>query len=158
VKYDDEIARIEDRLRRSIQGEAWHGPALNELLKDVTAAEAAAKPIPDAHSIWEILLHIITDQELVLERLAGKPASYSGEQDWPPVRDESSGAWSSAIRSLNDTTARLSKAILELDATQLDKSIVEGFSSIYVTLHGDVQHNLYHTGQIALLKKAVRSA
>ena len=154
----NEIARIEDQLRRSIEGDAWHGPALNELLKDLTAAEAAAKPIPHAHSIWEILLHIIGDQQLVLERLAGKPASYSGEQDWPPVRDESSAAWSSAIRSLNDTSARLSKAILELDATQLDKPIVEGFSSVYMTLHGDVQHNLYHAGQIALLKKAIRSA
>jgi hypothetical protein len=89
----------------------------------------------------------------VLERLAGKPASYSGEQDWPPVRDQSSAAWSSAIRLLNDTRARLSKAILELDATQLDKPIVAGFSSVYMTLHGNVQHNLYHAGQIALLKK-----
>ena len=153
-----EMERIEDQLRRSVEGEAWHGPALNALLKDVTAEEAAARPIPDAHSIWEILLHIITDQELVLERLAGKPASYSGEQDWPPVRDQSSAAWSSAIRSLNDTSARLRKAILELDSTKLDEPIVEGFSSVYITLHGDVQHNLYHAGQIALLKKAVRSA
>jgi hypothetical protein len=153
-----EIERIEDQLRRSIEGDAWHGPALNELVKDLTAAEAAAKPIPDAHSIWEILLHIISDQEVVLERLAGKPASYCGEQDWPPVRDQSSAAWSSAIRLLNDTRARLSKAILELDATQLDKPIVAGFSSVYVTLHGNVQHNLYHAGQIALLKKAIRSA
>jgi uncharacterized damage-inducible protein DinB len=152
-----EIERIEDQLRRSIEGDAWHGPALNELLKDLTAAEAAAKPIPHAHSIWEILLHIITDQELVLERLGGKPASYSGEQDWPPVSDESSAAWSAAIRSLNDTNARLRKAILKLDATQLDKPIVEGFSSVYMTLHGDAQHNLYHAGQIALLKKAIRS-
>ena len=153
-----EIERIEDQLRRSIQGEAWHGPSLNELLNDVNAAEAAAKPIPDAHSIWEILLHIISDQELVLERLEGKPASYSGEQDWPPVREQSGAAWSSAIRLLDDTSARLRKAILELDATQLDKPIVEGFSSVYMTLHGDVQHNLYHAGQIALLKKAIRSA
>src|ERR1041385_2923573 len=153
----NEIERIEDQLRRSIEGEAWHGPALNELLNDVTAEEAAAKPIPDAHSIWEILLHIITDQELVLERLAGKPASYSGEQDWPPVREESSAAWASTIRSLNETSARLRKAILELDVTRLDKPIVEGFSSVYTTLQGDVQHNLYHAGQIALIKKAIRS-
>ena len=68
-----EIERIEDQLRRSIEGDAWHGPALNELLKDVTAEEAAAKPIPHAHSIWEILLHVITDQELVLERLPESP-------------------------------------------------------------------------------------
>jgi len=67
----NEIMRIEDQLRRAIEGEAWHGPSINELLQDVTAGEAAAKPITHAHSIWEILLHVISTQEIVLERLAG---------------------------------------------------------------------------------------
>jgi len=154
----NEIVRIEDQLRRSIEGEAWHGPSINELLQDVTAGEAAAKPITHANSIWEILLHVISTQEIVLERLAGKPATDYGENDWPPVRNESSAAWSSALRSLSDTSARLRNAVLELEARHLDEPIVEGFSSVYVTVHGTVQHNLYHGGQIALLKKAIRSA
>ena len=53
-----EIERIEDQLKRSLEGEAWHGPALEELLADVRAEQAAAKPVPPAHSIWEIVLHI----------------------------------------------------------------------------------------------------
>lgn len=154
----NELERIEDQVRRSIEGEAWHGPSLMELLRDLTADEAVMKPIRDAHSIWEIVLHVITDAELVLERLAGKPASYSGEQDWPPVREKSNEAWSSAIKSLQNASARLRKTILQLDAAGLDEPIVEGFSSVYVTLHGTLQHNLYHAGQIALLKKIIRSA
>ena len=60
-----EIERIEDQLKRSLEGEAWHGPAVEELLVDVTAGQAAAKPAPSVHSVWEIVLHIISTQQLV---------------------------------------------------------------------------------------------
>jgi uncharacterized damage-inducible protein DinB len=153
-----EIARIEDQLRRSIEGEAWHGPSLNELLGDLTPAEAATVPIAGVHSIWETTLHVTITLQLVLERLEGKPAAYSGQQDWPPVGDPTSAAWSAAIRSLNDTATRLRGAMLQVNAARLEEPICEGFSSIYVTLHGTVQHNLYHAGQIALLKKTIRHA
>jgi uncharacterized damage-inducible protein DinB len=153
-----EIDRIEDQLRKSVEAGAWHGPSLNELLNDVTPAEAAAAPVKGAHSIWEITLHVTITLQLVLERLEGKPAAYSGQQDWPPVGDPTNAAWSSAIRSLNDTATRLRGAMLQVNAARLEEPIGEGFSSIYVTLHGTVQHNLYHAGQIALLKKTIRYA
>jgi len=152
-----EIERIEDQLRRSLDGEAWHGPALRELLVDVTAEEAAAKPLANAHSIWEIVLHIISAQRLVSERLKGKPTVLAAEEDWPTIPEESAAAWSTTIQELHDTNERLRQAVLQLGDARLDKPIVEGFSSIYVTLHGTVQHNLYHGGQIAVLKKALRA-
>jgi uncharacterized damage-inducible protein DinB len=153
-----ELARIEDQLRRSIEGEAWHGPSLNELLGDLTPAEAAAAPVAGAHSIWEITLHVMSTLQVVLERLEGKPAVYSGRQDWPTISEKTAVGWSSTISSLNDTSARFRGTVLQAAATRLDEPIVEGFSSVYVTLHGTVQHNLYHAGQIALLKKTIRSA
>jgi hypothetical protein len=64
-----EVERIEDQLRRSLEGEAWHGPELLELLQDVSADEAAAKPLPSVHSICEISLHIIHWEELILSSL-----------------------------------------------------------------------------------------
>src|SRR5437764_6919973 len=54
----NEVERILDQLKRAFEGNAWHGPAVEEVLADVTAEQAAAKPIPDAHSIWELTLHI----------------------------------------------------------------------------------------------------
>jgi hypothetical protein len=84
-----EIERIEDQLKRSLEGEAWHGPAVEELLSDVTAERAAAKPAPSVHSVWEIVLHIISDQRLVCERLQGKPTVLPAEEDWPPITDQS---------------------------------------------------------------------
>ena len=53
-----EAARIADQLRRAFDGTAWHGPSLMELLDDVDAATAAAKPLAKVHSIWELVLHV----------------------------------------------------------------------------------------------------
>jgi uncharacterized damage-inducible protein DinB len=149
-----EIERIEDQLKRSLEGEAWHGPALQELLVDVTAEQAAAEPAPSVHSFWEIVLHIIGTQRLVCERLQGKPTVLPAEEDWPRLPNPSEAAWTGTKQELHDITERLRQAIRPLDESRLEEPIVEGFSSIYVTLHGTVQHNLYHGGQIAVLKKA----
>ena len=51
-------ACIADQLRRAFLRDAWHGPAVLELLADVDAETAAARPIPSVHSIWELVLHI----------------------------------------------------------------------------------------------------
>jgi len=144
-------------LKRSLEGEAWHGPALEELLLDVTAERAAVKPAPSVHSIWEIVLHIISTQRLVCERLQGKPTVLPAEEDWPPNTDQSEAAWAGTKRELREITERLRQAVRLLDESRLEEPIVEGFSSIYVTLHGTVQHNLYHGGQIAVLKKAFQT-
>jgi uncharacterized damage-inducible protein DinB len=150
-----EIERIEDQLGRSLEGEAWHGPALRELLLDVTAEEAAAE-LPGVHSIWEIVLHIIGSERLVCERLQGKPTILPPEEDWPSVLDKSDTAWRNTVKALEVIHGTLRRAVLRQLDSQLEEPIVEGFSSLYVTLHGTVQHNLYHGGQIAALKKAHR--
>jgi len=89
-----EIERIADQLRRAHEGEAWHGPALNEILKGVTAEAAARRPIASAHSIWEIVLHVGVWESVVRRRLSGEViGDLPPEQDWPAVRETSEGAW-----------------------------------------------------------------
>lgn len=73
-----EAARIADQLRRAFDGSAWHGPALLELLKDVDSAAAAAKPLPEVHSIWELVLHIAVWDDAGLRRLDGENGSLRG--------------------------------------------------------------------------------
>src|SRR5437868_13624756 len=77
-----EVDRIEDQLRGSLHGDAWHGPALHELLADVAASEAALKPLSAAHSIWEIVLHIIAWERVVYNGLTEKENSHAGKNDW----------------------------------------------------------------------------
>jgi uncharacterized damage-inducible protein DinB len=80
-----EVERIVDQMRRSFYGKAWCGSALHEVLADVTAEEAAAKPIRDALSIWEMVLHLAAWKGEVRQRLAGERVRLPAEGDFPPM-------------------------------------------------------------------------
>jgi len=151
-----EVERIADQLKRAHEGGAWHGPSVRELLADVSAEQAAARPVEGAHSIWELVEHIEAWERAILRRLGGDPSKiYNTEEDWPPTRDASEDAWRRTQKKLADTDAALRDAALRLDDAQLDEPIIAEMSSRYVSLHGAVQHTLYHAGQIALVKKAL---
>ncbi len=151
-----EAERIADQFRRAHEGDAWHGPSLKELLQDVTAGEASARPVAGAHSIVELVLHIAAWERVARRRLEGDAAQiYNTPEDWP-AGDVSEEAWREALKTLVEENEKLRASILPLDDAKLDEPIYEGMSSIYVTLQGVVQHSLYHAGQIAVLKKAMR--
>ena len=153
-----ETLRIADQLRRAFEGEAWHGPSLLEILRGVSAAGAAARPLPKSHRIWEIVLHIAVWDDAARRRMAGEVVQPTPEQDWPAVGETSPAAWERTLDHLKRTHDALVEAVAAFsDARLLDR--VPGkepdFYSFYYMLHGIVQHELYHAGQIALLKKAV---
>jgi uncharacterized damage-inducible protein DinB len=150
-----EVERIADQMNRAIAGEAWHGPAVMEILQDVTATEAAARPFAGAHSIWELALHITAWLHAGGARLSGERAQLSDVEDWPAVGDTDEKAWAGTKADLSQANEQLCAAISTLDESRLDQPIIEGMSTVYVTLHGIVQHTLYHAGQIAILKKAL---
>jgi uncharacterized damage-inducible protein DinB len=148
-----ETLRIEDQLNRSFRGEAWHGPCLQELLRDVTFEQAAARPVPAAHSIWEIILHITGWVEIARRRLDGEPFEPTPAQDWPAVPPASEAAWKLALGNLEGAHEKLRGAVAACDPTRLDQRCAGKPYTIYFLLHGVIQHNLYHAGQIAILKK-----
>jgi len=154
-----EIERISDQFRRAFDGNAWHGPSVIALLEGVTAAQAASRPIPAAHSIWQLVSHIAAWERACLRRLNGDPAQLTDEEDWPAVSDISEVAWQKTKDELVATHQQLLDKIGGLDDARLNQPIINDpsttYSSVYVTLHGGVQHDLYHAGQIAILKKAV---
>ena len=149
-----EIERLVDQLNRAFIGEAWHGPAVIEILEGITAPQAAAHPVVGGHSIWELALHITAWTRAGSRRLQGDRAQLSELENFPPVTDLGERAWEEARESIKAAYEDLRGAILLLDDSRLDQPIMEGMSSVYVTLHGVIQHSLYHAGQIAILKKA----
>lgn len=149
-----EVERIRDQFTRVWEGDPWHGPNILEILGALTAAQAMARPIVGAHSIWEIVLHMRLVHELVIDRLRGNPAKHSDTASWPKVEDDDGTAWAAAQGGLVVTCRTVLDEIARLDDTALHEPILEGFSTRYDTLHGLVQHDLYHAGQIAILKKA----
>jgi uncharacterized damage-inducible protein DinB len=150
-----EAARIADQLKRSFDGDAWHGPAVKQLLEGVSANDALARPIPGAHNIWELTVHIGAWENAGLRRLNGDRAELTDEEDWAAVNEKSEEAWNQIKSKLETEHTKLVQAIEGLDESRLDEPILEGMRSVYITLHGVIQHNLYHAGQIAILKKAL---
>jgi len=151
-----ESARIADQLRRAFDGDAWHGDSVFEILQGVTATHAAARPIKNAHTIWELVLHIAAWDNAVLQRLDGVAVELSDAQNFPPVKDASETAWRKALAEVRRVHDELVEAVSVLSDSRLDE-IVPGKEgahyTFYYMLHGVAQHELYHAGQIALLKK-----
>jgi uncharacterized damage-inducible protein DinB len=150
-----EVARILDQLDRGFAGEAWHGPALQELLDGVSAEDASKHPVSGAHSVWELVNHIAAWNLIVRHRVAGESVEVTPEMDWPPVWEISEVAWTRALDHLKESRDLLRGTIQQLRDEQLNQQVLGEKYSIYVMLHGLVQHDLYHAGQIAILKKGV---
>ena len=153
-----ETARIIDELRRAFDGEPWHGDSLFKILEGVDAAKAAKRPLGNAHSIWELVLHIAAWESVVRRRMTGVAVKLSATKNFPRVDDNSPAAWQRALTHARETREELIAAVKAFPEASLRKPVpgkqAEGAHYTFsFMLHGLAQHAAYHAGQIALLKK-----
>lgn len=154
-----ESDRLADQLERSFRGGAWHGPALEETLAGVDAATAARRLVPDAHTIWEIALHAGAWMDVARHRVAGEPADeLSPELDWAAPTELSESGWRATLARLEEAHSSLHAAVIELDDDRLGDPVAGSDPTVRGLLLGVLQHNVYHAGQIAILKKAGAAA
>jgi len=161
----NEIVRIIDQLEREHSGDPWHGSPLSQILDGVSPTAASARPVPGAHSIWELVLHMAAWKNEVRHRLAGSPAAEPPEGDWPAVGEVNEVAWMQARERLDLAHRLLVSAIREFPEARLyeatndhrDRALGIGVT-YYELLHGLVQHDVYHAGQIAVLKKGLQQS
>jgi uncharacterized damage-inducible protein DinB len=144
---------IADQLRRAFEGDAWHGPALLELLRDMDAATAAAQPLSDVHSIWELVLHVAAWDDAAYRRLGGEKVQLTGTANFPHVPNPTQATWREAIAGAKETHDLLVKTVAALPMSRLGERVPGKRYDFYHMLHGVAQHALYHAGQIAILKK-----
>jgi uncharacterized damage-inducible protein DinB len=150
-----ELAMMADQLKRAYEGPAWSGPSLLELLGSVTAEQAARRPIPGGHTIWELVAHIVVWEGVATRRLQGEVyREYSGVEDWPPVEKTSEAEWKALLAKLKQSNSTLRETILGFGQDRLFDIVPNADYSFYVLIHGAVQHDFYHAGQIAILKRA----
>ncbi len=148
-----EIDRILDQLERSFERVAWHGSAVLELLDGLTATQAAYRPAANVHSIEELVLHMATWKRVVAARIRGRVFDPTTEQDWPPTGAADTIRFAAALAALVQAHRELVVAAGECHESDLDHSDTPSGNSRYILLHGVVQHDLYHAGQIAILRK-----
>jgi hypothetical protein len=152
-----ETDRIADQLKRAFHGDAWSGPAVNEILQGVNAEVARQKPVSAAHSIWELVHHITAWVDIVSQRIQGTDVKVTNDVNFPPVTDTGEPAWEQSVSRMNEAEGRLREIVLGFDDPRLQELRPPHGDSVYLLLHGAVQHSLYHAGQIMLLKKAAMS-
>ncbi len=152
-----ETARVLDQLSRAFDGDAWCGPSLLGALDGLAAGPATAHPWPGTHSIHEIVRHLTTWTRTVAQRVGQRAYAPAAGEDWPAVSagaDET--AWQASLGALRQSHAQLLTATAQLRADELDLVLSQPDGtdvSLYGLLHGTAQHYLYHTGQVALLRK-----
>jgi uncharacterized damage-inducible protein DinB len=155
----NEIERIVAEYDRVMHGNAWHGDPIWQILDSITAERAAQRPIAAAHTIWEILLHMTFWEAVGAKRLAGQCAGLDepGLEEAlnfpaPPAATEAN--WQKTREAFRASNQEFREALAKLEAARLDELSAAGKRSFYQEAHGVVQHNIYHAGQIALLRKA----
>jgi hypothetical protein len=109
----EETTRIADLAVRVLEGDPWHAGNIVHLLEDVTAAEAHAHPVPAAHSIWELVLHMTAWADEVRARLAGAEAGDPDPGDWPRVGRATEARWTQARAALVDPKSRITLGDVE---------------------------------------------
>jgi uncharacterized damage-inducible protein DinB len=151
----NETIRIDNLLLQAMNGEAWHGPAVFELLKDIPAEKATSHPIEDVHSIWELVEHMTTWQKVITKRMEGEDYEPSDEENFPDENADLSDSWEKAIEELYRTYQLLREKLIQFPDEKLEEIVPGKHYTHYIQLHGLIQHNLYHAGQIAILKKLI---
>ena len=147
-----ELTRLMEEFQRVYHAEPWHGPSLAEIVTDITPTEAAARPFPGVHSICEIVLHIAGWQEVCQLRLQGMEVNEPSEGDFPEGPD-----WKAALARLEESNRRFLAAMSSLSDAALDSTVAHKDYTVGFMLRGVVSHCVYHSGQVSLLKKALRS-
>lgn len=153
-----ESLRILDQMHRAFHRDAWHGPTILEILNTVTAEEASTRPLPTGHTIWELVIHIHFWEESILGRINGTSHRIQEEDGWKfEILDYSDIAWKTTVEALKANHAKFEERVAELTDEELQEK-TPGGSDKYFLLHGVIQHSLYHGGQMAQLKRAIRLA
>lgn len=156
---------LKHRLNDAWHGTPWYGESSNTILKSITAQEAARRLAPDTHTIWEIVLHVTAWTEAVAGRVRGIGAKAPERGDWPHVGDTSDDAWIAALAEL--ATAR-NTLLADIEAAHEEdlhlhvKHYSAPFGDTGIarggTVVGLIEHDAYHMGQVALLKRALRAS
>jgi uncharacterized damage-inducible protein DinB len=157
-----EADRLIDQFKRAHDGDPWHGSPITQILKGVIAEQAATRPPNGAHSIWELVLHATGWRNEVARRATGEPAQEPEAGDWPEVGDPTPERWKAALAALDASHLRLVEVVRGMTDQKLlqptndprNRELGTGVS-YYELLHGIVQHDAYHAGQIAIVRRVM---
>lgn len=147
----NEIDKLVGLLRQSFEGGAWHGPSVMEVIGAITPEQAHAR-LPDTHSVIELVAHMTSWRVYVTRKLMGDTAyEVADHMNFPAVTD-----WHKTLEGIKQSQDDLIAALTGTPVSTLDAQVPgrERPLTFYTMVHGVIDHDLYHTGQIKLILKA----
>jgi uncharacterized damage-inducible protein DinB len=153
-----EITRILNHYDAVLNGSPWHGDPIWQILDGISAETAAARPLKGSHTIWEIVMHMTFWEGVGTQRLAGQRAGLVEELNFPAMPAPTSQNWEQTLGQFRASNQQFRGALAKLDPARLDDLSAAGKRTYYDEAHGVIEHDIYHAGQIALLRKMGTSA
>jgi uncharacterized damage-inducible protein DinB len=148
-----EARALAEELRVLARGDAWHGPSLEEMLAEVSPETAAARPLPGAHTVWELVLHVTGWTDVFRRRLEGTAVEEPEQGDYPAASEPTPTAWEESKRDLFRAHDALVARVERLTPSDLGAPVPgRGFPARFL-VRGAIRHTVYHSGQIGLLRK-----
>lgn len=151
-----ETQRILEHYNAVLHGSPWHGDPIWQTLDGISAQQAAARPVANVHTIWEIVAHMIFWEGVATDRLAGQRAGLVEELNFPAMPAPTEENWRKTLDEFRASNQRFRDALQVLDPSRLNDLTAAGKRTFYGEAHGIVEHHVYHAGQIALLLKATK--
>lgn len=145
-----------NELRKGYSGDAWHGNSVSAILALVSKDQVFNRPIPNVHSIAEIVLHLTSWTEEVFSRLEGNVAKEPENGGWPKAKEETMQEWNAIVSDFRLANEKLLYLAMEISEDQWDSAVQQETGTrlnYFELLNGLVQHHAYHAGQISLLLK-----
>ncbi len=150
-----ESLRLRSLFEKLYDGDPWIDISLVSVLKNITAKQAAARPLPNCNSIWEIVCHLTSWRQNVLQRIGGKTVKTPAHNYVEPITEPSEKAWANLLKKLEKSQTAWIGFLQKMKKEELEKIYTPNNMTYYEHINGILQHDSYHLGQIVLLAKLV---
>lgn len=153
-----EILLIAEQLKDAYNGEPWFGRNIHEILNEIDEVIVFEKP-EGQHSILALLWHMITWKEFTISRLRNdshKSVEYFEQYDWRELNHSDKTLWQKGLQQFSHRHSELVD-IVQQQKDEILSNVVAGREYDFrKLLYGIVQHDIYHIGQIAYIKKMLQ--
>ena len=150
------IQLLLDALDEAYDKRSWHGTNLRGSIRGMDYKTAAWRPGPDRHSIWELVVHAAYWKYAIRRRLTGeKRGSFplAGSNFWPRALQDNAPQWKRDVALLASEHRQLRAAVAVFPASKLAHHAPGSPFTYAALIRGGAAHDLYHAGQIQLLKR-----
>ena len=151
----NEINHLSKTCQAVYSGNPWFGRNMKIILSEIDSITALQRP-NGQHSVLELLYHVINWREFTINRLKpekNKTSAYFGKNNWRKLDHADATLWDKGLQRLELTQQKLITLFRDLNEEDLSEIVAERKYDIRYLLNGLIQHDIYHLGQIAYLKK-----